>query len=159
MTTLVPLHTILKKFHDAENGHHSFSFFLSKQHLKWLFCSSKFLRVWQHCTYCNYFSWSITTSTSYILELVKMKFTQSCPTLCDTMNYTVHGILQARILEWVAFPFYSGSSQLRDQTHVSHNAGKFLSAEPQGLLFKTICWEWIIYYSLLFLGHITDKKQ
>ena len=30
---------------------------------------------------------------------------QSCPTLCDPMGYTVHGILQARILEWVAFPF------------------------------------------------------
>ena len=28
----------------------------------------------------------------------------SCPTLCDPMDYTVHGILQARILEWVAFP-------------------------------------------------------
>ena len=33
-----------------------------------------------------------------------MKVTQSCPTLCDPMDYTVHGILQARILEWVAFP-------------------------------------------------------
>ena len=34
-----------------------------------------------------------------------MKVTQSCPTLCDPMDYTFHGILQARILEWVAFPF------------------------------------------------------
>ena len=34
------------------------------------------------------------------------------------MNYTVHGILQARILEWVAFPFSRGSSQPRDQTQV-----------------------------------------
>ena len=33
-----------------------------------------------------------------------MKVTQSCPTLCDPMDYTVHEILQARILEWVAFP-------------------------------------------------------
>ena len=33
---------------------------------------------------------------------------QSCPTLCDHMDYTVHGILQARILEWVAFPFSRG---------------------------------------------------
>ena len=30
---------------------------------------------------------------------------QLCPTLCDSMDYTVYGILQARILEWVAFPF------------------------------------------------------
>ena len=34
--------------------------------------------------------------------------------LCDPMDYTVHGILQARILEWVVFPFSSGSSQPRD---------------------------------------------
>ena len=36
------------------------------------------------------------------------KATQSCPTLCDPVDYTVHGILQARILEWVAFPFSRG---------------------------------------------------
>ena len=36
---------------------------------------------------------------------VKVKVTQSCWTLCDPMDYTVPGILQARILEWVAFPF------------------------------------------------------
>ena len=36
---------------------------------------------------------------------MKMKITQSYLTLCDPMDYTVHGILQARILEWVAFPF------------------------------------------------------
>ena len=35
---------------------------------------------------------------------LKVKVTQSCPTLCDPMDYTVHRILQARILEWVAFP-------------------------------------------------------
>ena len=34
-----------------------------------------------------------------------MKVAQLCLTFCDPMNYTVHGILQARILEWVAFPF------------------------------------------------------
>ena len=42
-----------------------------------------------------------------------MKVTQSCLTLCDPMDYTVHGILQARILEWVAFPFSRESSQPR----------------------------------------------
>ena len=36
---------------------------------------------------------------------VKVKVAQSCPTLCDPMDDAVHGILQARILEWVAFPF------------------------------------------------------
>ena len=37
-----------------------------------------------------------------------MKVAQSCLTLYDPMDYTVHGILQARILEWVAFPFLQG---------------------------------------------------
>ena len=36
---------------------------------------------------------------------VKVKVAQLCLTLCDPMDYTVHGILQARVLEWVAFPF------------------------------------------------------
>ena len=35
---------------------------------------------------------------------LKVKVAQSCPNLCDPMDYTVHGILQVRILEWVAFP-------------------------------------------------------
>ena len=41
---------------------------------------------------------------------VQVKVAQSCPTLCDPMDYTVHGILQARILEWVAFAFSRRSS-------------------------------------------------
>ena len=43
------------------------------------------------------------------------------------MDYSVHGILQARILEWVAFPFSRESSQPRDQTQVSHTAGGFFT--------------------------------
>ena len=59
---------------------------------------------------------------------VKVKAAQWCLTLCDSMDYTVHGILQARILEWVAFPFSRGSSQPRDQTQFSHNAGRFFTS-------------------------------
>ena len=40
---------------------------------------------------------------------VKVKVSQLCLTLCDPMDYTVHGILQARLLEWVASPFSRGS--------------------------------------------------
>ena len=50
---------------------------------------------------------------------VKVKVTQSCPTLCDRMDFAAHGILQARILEWVAIPFPRGSFQSRDQTQVT----------------------------------------
>ena len=66
----------------------------------------------------------------------KSKFAQSCLTLCDPMDYTVHGILHARILEWVAFPSSRGSSQPRDRTQVSCIAGRFFTSwatrEAQG---------------------------
>ena len=58
---------------------------------------------------------------------VKVQVAQSCPTLCDPTDYTVHGILQARILEWVPFPFSRRSSQHRDRTQVSHIAGGFFT--------------------------------
>ena len=47
-------------------------------------------------------------------------------------GYIVHGILQARILEWVAIPFSRGSSQPRDQTQVSHTAGGFFTSWATG---------------------------
>ena len=47
--------------------------------------------------------------------------------LANSMDYTVLGILQARILEWVAFPFSRGSSQPRDRTQVSHIVGGFFT--------------------------------
>ena len=64
---------------------------------------------------------------------MKVKVTQSCLTLCNHLDYTVHGILQARILDWVAFPFSRVSFQPRDdQTQVSCSAGGFFATEPQG---------------------------
>ena len=53
---------------------------------------------------------------------------QLCPILCDPMDCIVHGILQARILEWVAFPFSRASSQSRDQTQVSCIAVRFFTS-------------------------------
>ena len=68
-------------------------------------------------------------------EKVKMLVAQSCPTLCNPMDYSppgssVHGILQARILEWVAIPFSRGSSPPRDRTQClmfSTLAGRFFT--------------------------------
>ena len=57
-------------------------------------------------------------------------FAQSCPTLCNTMDCgasSVHGILQARTLEWVAIPFSKGSSQHRHGARVSCIAGEFFT--------------------------------
>ena len=60
------------------------------------------------------------------------KSLQSCPTLLDSMDCSppgssVHGILQARILEWVALPFSRGSSWPNDSTQVSCTAGRFFT--------------------------------
>jgi len=59
---------------------------------------------------------------------VKVKVAQSCPTLCDPMDSTVPGILKAKILEWVTFPFSNGYSQPRDWTQVSCIAGGFFTS-------------------------------
>ena len=85
-------------------------------------------------------SWRSTIIKSYVNQMPwselsvakkqKVKVTQSCLTLCDPMDYTVHGILQARILEWVAVavPFSRGFSQPRDWTQVSRIAGTFFAS-------------------------------
>ena len=58
---------------------------------------------------------------------VKRKSLSRIP-LCDPMDSTVPGILQARILEWVAFPFSRASSQPGDRVQVSRNAGGFFTS-------------------------------
>ena len=60
---------------------------------------------------------------------IDIEVAQSCPTLCDPMDCSppgssIHGIFQARVLEWVAISFLRGSSQPRDGTQVSHIAGR-----------------------------------
>ena len=67
-------------------------------------------------------------SKSPVCHLLKVKVAQSCPTLCDPMDCIVHGILQARILEWGAVPFSRGSSQPRDRTQVARIAGGFFTS-------------------------------
>ena len=62
-------------------------------------------------------------------DSVQVKVTQSCPTLCDHMDYR---ILQARILEWVAISFSRGSSQSRDWPRSLALQADSLPAEPQG---------------------------
>ena len=57
-----------------------------------------------------------------------MKVAQSFLMVGDPMDYTVHGILQARILEWVALPYSRGSSQPRDQAQASHIEDGFLTS-------------------------------
>ena len=88
--------------------------------------------VWIACT-CSlsifFFCWVVDPLKNLFLKWkVKAKVAQSSLTLCDPIDYTVHGILQARILEWVVFPFSRGSSQPGDQTQVSCTAGGFFTS-------------------------------
>ena len=79
---------------------------------------------------CYGLSWLFPTAADHIAKgsnCAKVKVDQSCLTLCNPMNYTVHGMLQARILESVAFPFSRGFSQPRDRTQISCIAGGFFT--------------------------------
>ena len=71
-------------------------------------------------------------SYAFFFLSVKILVAQSCPTLCDPIDCrppgsSVHGILQAIILEWIAIPFSRGSSWPRDQTRVSCIEGRFFT--------------------------------
>ena len=79
----------------------------------------------------------------FFLSYMKLKVAQSCPTLCNPMDCTVLGILQPRILEWVAVPFSRGSSQPRDWTQVSTLQADSLPAEPPGTPIPT----WMPFFS------------
>ena len=71
---------------------------------------------------------------------------QSCPTLRDSMDYSppgssIHGILQARVLEWVAISFSRGSSSLRDQTGVSSIARRIVYKKAMASHSSTLAWK------------------
>ena len=66
--------------------------------------------------------------SSYKKVNKQVKIPQPCPALCNPMDYTVYGILQARILEWAAFPFSRRSSQPRVWTQVAHTVGGFFTS-------------------------------
>ena len=88
-------------------------------------------------------------------QMSKCEFSvaQSCPTLCDPVNYNlpdsaVHGIPQARILEWADISFSTGSSRPRDRTHVS-----WISCLGRQTLYCWVTWEPYCFPKLLkFLG-------
>ena len=74
----------------------------------------------------------VPSSLQKVWKKVKVLVPQSCLTLCNPMDCrlpgsSVHGIFQARILEWVAIPFSKGSSQPRDWTRVYCTSGRFFT--------------------------------
>ena len=102
----------------------------------------------------------------HIREKKKMEVlvTQLCLTFCDPKDYnlpgsSVHGILQARILEWVAITFSRGSSQPRHRTQVSHIAGRFFTiwATREAPSFLQLCHQLLRINS--FSSMFTTHKQ
>ena len=93
--------------------------------------------------------YSLSVFPGILSSVSKCKF--CLMTLCDPMDCSlpgssVHGILQARILEWVAIPFCGGSSRPKDWNRVSCNAGRFLPFEspgkPRNFIEQNYCEQW-----------------
>ena len=94
-------------------------------------------------------------------SLLRVLVTQSCLTLYDLMDCSppgssVHGILQAKILEWVAIPFSRGSSQLRDGTQFSCIAGNF-SVNLLSAAWPIAIWHIAFVMSALCIINVSDK--
>ena len=85
----------------------------------------------RHPPHCSAVTW-YPGRRQHVEQRVKVKAAQPCLTLCNPKDYAVHGILQARILEWAAFSFSRGSSQPRDPTQVSRIAGRFFTSWATG---------------------------
>ena len=110
---------------------------------------------------------------AFQVECCAVQVAQSCPTLCDPMDYTVRGILQARILEWGAFPFSRGSSQPWDPTQVCALQADSLPTELSGKPYdpavsllgmypeKTLIWKGTctqIFITALFTIHLISHS-
>ena len=103
-------------------------------------------------TYILNFYWSIVDLK------VKVRVAQSCPMLCDPKDYTVPGIFQAKILEWVAFPFSRGSSPPRDWTQVSHIAGEFFTSWATRLIYSVLLVSGVWHSESVRHTHLSTKN-
>ena len=90
------------------------------------FSSITYMLMGTPLTSLEQFPIAISEDASRLSSSVKVA--ELCPALCDPIHCIVCGILQARTLEWVAFPFSRGSSQPRDWTQVSRIAGGFFAS-------------------------------
>ena len=86
--------------------------------------------------YWNQIDYVLCVTCSLLWSCLCVLVVQSCLTLCDLIDYNlpcspVPGILQARILEWIAILFSRGSSWLRDWTQISYIAGRFFTISHQ----------------------------
>ena len=125
------------------------------------FASLQIIRVFflELCVYIYMYIYIYTYIYMYVYISVWKWVIQLCPTLYDSEDYTVHGILQARILEWVAFlSLLQGSSQPRDQTQVSHIARRFfMSWATREAPYMYVCVYILIYIHMILRLTIGEK--
>ena len=108
-------------------------------------------------------SWSLVLS----LCCIESEVAQLCPTLCDPVDCSlpgssIHGILQARILEWVTISFSRGSSQPRDQTWVSRIGGRCFNLWTSWsiILFSSCnAWEYVFIFWPLADSYWKNSEQ
>ena len=107
----------------------------------------------------------LLTSRTYIWYDEEDEVAQSCPTLCDPVDcnllgFCVHGILQARILEWIATSFSRGSSRPRDRTRVSRVGGRRFNLwairEALGTWTDSFFfWTWEKWSRKIWISHVS----
>ena len=156
-------------------SHCGFNFNFSDDKWYWASTFSEYIAIWisslwnnglNFCLYLyfclTYYCWIVGFWIWLLCKIyvkVKVLAALSCLTLCDPMNCcspgsSVHGILQPRILEWVAFPFSRGYSQPRDRTQVSYVASGFFTSwttrEAQDICSMNI-FSWFIASLFTFL--------
>jgi len=105
--------------------------FLDHSATGWLAGTCLYMEVLGNHTniiYYHQLNFLLVGAPKFLKPLQSLKSLSHVQHFCDPRDYTVHGILQARMLEWVAFPFSRGSSQPRDQTQVSRIAGGFFTS-------------------------------
>ena len=125
-----------------------------------------------HRVYMCFYTEVSSCGVFFSLKQVKVLVTWSCPTLCNTRDCSppvssVHGILQARILKWVAIPFSRGFSWPRDWTLISHTAGRFLTmwfTREAHILVTTVKFQCHLTFSndiglLFFLEKIQERVK
>ena len=108
----------------------------------------------------------VPVDVSFSLLCVESEVAQSCPILCDPIKRSkssIHGIFQAKVLEWIAISFSRGSSRPRNQTQISRIAGRIkpgspalqadaLQPEPPGPINLLLCVTMSLYCSSRFSG-------
>ena len=87
-----------------------------------------------------------------------MKVSQSWPTLCGSMDYTAHGILQARILEWVAFSFSRGSSH-QGKSLIKEQLSNIWASELKQIMFCWVVCGFFFFFVFYYLTSIQQNKQ